>query len=259
MVEMGFERDQVMRALRASFNNPDRAVEYLMNGIPAELDQPPAQQQQQQPQAPQAAAPLAAPAPAAPQAVATPVAAPVAPAAPAPAAPSSGAPADNLFAAAAAAMNAQRGVGAAPAAAPSAGAAQGGGPGGIPAGLEEMPSMQQIRQLVQENPAYLQPIIQQIAANNPQLAQLINQNPEALMQLLAGGDDEEEEFGDFGGGGPGGQHVIQLTEQEAEAVRRLEALGFSREAALQAYLIMDKDEGAAANFLFDNPDFGRDD
>jgi UV excision repair protein RAD23 len=84
--------------------------------------------------------------------------------------------------------------------------------------------------------------------------------PAELQQMLAG----------MGGGAPGGPGggadapgTIRLTEDEMAAVNRLMALGFSQQQAAQAYLACDKNEGMAANLLFDgwggdDGDFGGD-
>lgn len=64
-----------------------------------------------------------------------------------------------------------------------------------------------------QNPAMVQPVLQQLAASNPGIAQALAQNPEALMQLL-GLDGEEA-------GGAGGQHVVEVTAEENEAIQRV--------------------------------------
>ncbi|KAI1488053.1 XPC-binding domain-containing protein [Biscogniauxia mediterranea] len=237
MEAMGFERTQIEAAMRAAFFNPDRAVEYLLNGIPESARQP-----------------QAAPAQAA---AGAPAAAPANPAAEA------GAEGDNvnLFD-----LAAQRGGGAArggpggtaqaaaAAAAVGAGAAAGAGAGA--AGQRDLGNLdflrnnaqfQQLRQVVQQQPQMLEPILQQLGAGNPQLAQLIAQNPDQFLSLLGEDGDDDAPL-------PPGAQAISVTEEERDAIERLCRLGFPEEAAIQAYFACDKNEELAANFLFDQPE-----
>ncbi|KAF9364963.1 hypothetical protein BGX34_011873 [Mortierella sp. NVP85] len=240
MMELGYPREQCMLAMRASFNNPDRAAEYLMNGIPEHL--------LAQPSAP-------APARAAPPASAAPAAASPAPTNPTAAAASAGAASagvasagaaapQNLFTAAAqAAANARRGTQGEP------------GPGDIEnlAFLRDQPQFQQIRDMVQSNPELLQPLLFQLGQSNPQMLQLINQNQQAFLQLLNEGYEDPQE-----GGNPDqlppGVNAIYVTQEEREAIQRLESLGFEHRAVVEAFIACDRDEQLAANYLFENRD-----
>ncbi|KPP59621.1 UV excision repair protein RAD23B-like [Scleropages formosus] len=115
--------------------------------------------------------------------------------------------------------------------------------------LRNQPQFQQMRQIIQQNPALLPALLQQLGRDNPQLLQQITQHQERFVQML-----NEPLGGDLGGEGAEGQRVtqanyIQVTPQEKEAIERLKALGFPEGLVIQAYFACEKNENLAANFL----------
>lgn len=73
------------------------------------------------------------------------------------------------------------------------------------------------------DPSLLQPLVQRISAQHPQIAQLLNENPQALYEILGLAQEGEDDDDDAMMGGAPGQNVVQvnLTEEEAAAVARV--------------------------------------
>jgi UV excision repair protein RAD23 len=88
-------------------------------------------------------------------------------------------------------------------------------------GLRADPRLAALRELAGQNPALLQPVIQQLAQNNPQLAQALASDPNALLDLLGGG-----EVGEDGEPIPPGAHVVNVTPEERAAIERVSVLPY---------------------------------
>lgn len=131
----------------------------------------------------------------------------------------------DLFQAAAAARSGSGGRSAGAGASAGAAAAAGLFGTNVPAGaagglgnldfLRNNAQFQQLRQVVQQQPTMLEPILQQVAAGNPQLAAIISAHPEQFLQLLS------EDAGDEDAPLPPGAASISVTEEERDAIERV--------------------------------------
>lgn len=228
---MGFAREEIERALRAAFNNPDRAVEYLLNGFPAGFQEPAAsntegddepmddameddQIEEVEEEVTTATAPVAT---------------------------TAETPTGNLFeqAEAAEANDGNRGMDAS-------------GDSGI---------MSQLREVIQNQPEVAELVLQQLATSNPQLADLVQSNPEAILRYITEGDSNELanaigvpadyiESVEAEEANEEGVVQIQISPEENEAINRLCELGFDRNTVIQVYFACDKNEEMTANLLF---------
>ncbi|CAM8940014.1 unnamed protein product [Rhodiola kirilowii] len=215
IIDMGggtWDRDTVIRALRAAFNNPERAVEYLYSGIPEQADIP--------------------------SVARTPASGQPSPARqPAPAqAPSAGPNANplDLF----------------PQGLPNIGGNAAGAAGNLDF-LRNSQQFQALRTMVQANPQILQPMLQELGKQNPALVRMIQEHQADFLRLInepvegAEGDMLEQLA-------PAMQQTVQVTPEENEAIERLQAMGFDRAIVLQVFFACNKNEELAANYLLDH-------
>ncbi|XP_026407840.1 ubiquitin receptor RAD23d-like isoform X2 [Papaver somniferum] len=215
ILDMGggtWDRDTVVRALRAAFNNPERAVDYLYSGIPEQPVVVPA------PQAPAGQAGLP------PAQAREPAQLGV---------PSTGPNANPLDLFPQGLPNLETNAAA----------------GGNLDFLRTNPQFQALRAMVQANPQILQPMLQELGKQNPQLVRLIQEHQTDFLRLINEPVEGEENIMEqLAAAMP----QVAVTPEEQQAIERLEAMGFDRAVVLEVFFACNKNEELAANYLLDH-------
>merc|ERR1711874_894191 len=210
IMDMGYGRDEVVAALTASFNNPDRAVEYLLTGIPPSV---------------RAERPAETPGSDAPASESN----------PASAAAGTGSEETGSSGGTGGGSN------------PLAFLRNQEEFQQMKRLLQQNPGMLNapLQNIGQSNPELLQIISQ----NQEAFIRMINESDDSSSGSGGGGRTESGRSAPGGEEHLGESGVIQVSPQDKEAIERLKALGFPEHLVVQAYFACEKNENLAANFL----------
>lgn len=112
--------------------------------------------------------------------------------------------------------------------------------------------------MIQQNPQFLEPLLQQLAERDPSIVELIRDNKEEFMEILrqpidSSVGENDEDSSESPNLVPASTNV-PFTQQENDSINRLCAMGFDRHKVIEAYITCDKDEEMAANYLLENMD-----
>ncbi|CCH59058.1 hypothetical protein TBLA_0B02160 [Henningerozyma blattae CBS 6284] len=245
IMEMGYQREEVEAALRAAFNNPDRAVEYLLMGIPEHLQHQQPQQLQQTTIQTEGATSANMELPAE----------------------------DDLFAQAARGNQANQqstddtppgSIGLTMEDLLALRQVVSGNPEALPPLLENLTTRYpQLREQIMANPEVFVSMLLEAVGDNLQHSlgndldgiSELDQHPTANTngEVTAEHDSAivtETNEAPAAGEQPSNNYNISLTEQDEQAIGRLCELGFERSLVVQVYFACDKNEEIAANMLF---------
>lgn len=93
------------------------------------------------------------------------------------------------------------------------------------------PQFMQIAEIIKRNPNELEKFLNLLEQDNPGLYRIVNRNHEWLLNVL------------------GASNQVTLDDEEEQEVKELMNLGFSAQAAVEAYLLCNRNKQYAANYL----------
>ncbi|CAF5065511.1 unnamed protein product [Rotaria magnacalcarata] len=121
-------------------------------------------------------------------------------------------------------------------------------------------SLKEMNQIIQQNPEQLQIIKAAVEATQPEIARLIETDPQAFLDLMKQAA-EEANSQSSAGNAPGtdanqsrGTIQVTLSSQEQQIINQMQEMGLDRNRAIEAFVACDRNPELAIEYLLNAPE-----